>query len=82
MTTVELFTHPTCHGCSEALSAFRALEKLGKITLDVTSLGTPNGRRRAESVGVTSVPTLRIDDEFRELNSEADLQRALLQFQG
>lgn len=81
MATVELFTHPTCRGCGEALSAFRALEKLGKIRLEVTSLGTPNGRRRAEAVGVSSVPTLRVDDEFSELNSDADLQHALRQFQ-
>lgn len=79
--TVELFTHPTCRGCTEALGAFRELEKLGKVTLEVTSLGTPSGRRRAEALGVTSVPTVRVGEQFRELNSGADLQRVLMDFQ-
>lgn len=77
MTAIELFTHPTCKGCQEALSALRELEHAGRLSLELTSLGTPAGRRRAEALGVTSVPTVRLGEQFRELNDEQDL-RALL----
>lgn len=72
-TDVELFTHPTCHGCMEALTALRALEREGRITLEVTSLGSPSGRRRAEEVGVSVVPTVRRSGESRLLASADDL---------
>lgn len=81
MTAVELFTHPTCKGCQEALTALRELDHAGKLSLQVTSLGTPAGRRRAEALGVASVPTVRLEDEFRELNDEQDLQALLADLQ-
>lgn len=75
MTTraVELFTHPTCNGCQEALTALRQLEREGTITLQVSSLGTPSGRERAETLGVTSVPTVRVDEQCRVLWRNSDL---------
>ncbi len=81
MTGIELFTHPTCRGCQEALQALRELDRNGKLALEVTSLGTAQGRRRAEELGVTSVPTVRMDQEFRELNGIADLQALLADLQ-
>lgn len=77
MTGVELFTHPTCRGCQEALQALRGLERDGKVELMLTSLGTPQGRRRAEQMGVSCVPTVRVAEQFRELNGDADLQALL-----
>jgi hypothetical protein len=75
--TVELFTHPTCSGCQQALTALRKLEHAGLVALEVTSLGSPNGRRRATAAGVSVVPTVRIGTDFRVLDGPADL-RALL----
>ncbi|HEX9033522.1 MAG TPA: hypothetical protein VF834_16905 [Streptosporangiaceae bacterium] len=77
MTEIELFTHPTCSGCQEALTALRALERAGKVTLQVTSLGSPTGRRRASDVGVRVVPTIRLGTSYRLLASPADLDTLL-----
>lgn len=74
---VELFTHPTCRGCQEALTALRALANEGRLTLEVTSLGTPRGRRRATEVGVSVVPTVRLGADYRLLASAKDLEALL-----
>lgn len=76
-TDVELFTHPTCIGCQEALTALRGLERDDRIALLVTSLGTAAGRERAERLGVTSVPTVRIGDDYRILLRKSDLDSVL-----
>lgn len=77
MTDVELFTHPMCTGCQEALTALRGLARDGRLVLEVTNLGSPRGRRRAEELGVSSVPTVRIAEDFRVLNGAGDLQALL-----
>ncbi len=77
MTEIELFTHPTCSGCMEALAALRALEKDGQVALQVTSLGSPSGRRRASDVGVRVVPTVRLGASYRLLASPDDLAALL-----
>lgn len=74
---IELFTHPTCSGCQEALSALRALANEGRLTLEVTSLGSPRGRRRATEVGVSVVPTVRFGTENRLLATPEDLDTLL-----
>jgi len=70
---VELFTHPQCSGCGEAIGALSELERAGKIALKVSSLGVPSVRLRAEELGVTSVPTVRLEDDYRVLLRESDL---------
>lgn len=75
--TVELFTHPTCSGCQQALTALRELERAGRITLQVTSLGSPTGRRRADQVGVSVVPTVRVGEDYRVLDGPAELRQLL-----
>lgn len=77
MTDIELFTHPTCTGCQEALTALRALEREGQVTLQVTSLGSPSGRRRASDAGVRVVPTVRLGASYRLLASPGDLDALL-----
>lgn len=79
---VELFTHPTCIGCQEALTALRALERAGTVALQVTSLGTPSGRERAEELGVTSVPTVRLGQDYRVLMRNSDLQKVVAEIDG
>ncbi len=76
-TSVELFTHPVCSGCQEAVSALSKLAQQGTISLDICSLGTPSGRRRAEEQGVTSVPTVRIGDQYKVLMQRSDLERLI-----
>jgi hypothetical protein len=79
MAEIELFTHPTCSGCQEALTALRALEREGRVTLQVTSLGSPSGRRRAADAGVRVVPTVRLGTSYRLLASPEDLDALLAQ---
>ncbi|MBI3685727.1 MAG: hypothetical protein HY241_00050 [Actinobacteria bacterium] len=76
-TTVELFTHPMCSGCQQALTALRNLERAGRLTLVVTSLGSPLGRKRATEVGVSVVPTVRLGTELRLLDGPSDLRTLL-----
>ena len=70
---VELFTHPTCSGCQEAHVALSKLARSNQIFLDVCSLATATGRRRAEELGVTTVPTVRRGDELLVLLGNEDL---------
>lgn len=72
-TAVELFTHPVCNGCQEAVDALSKLAKAGLITLSMCNLGTKTGRRRAESLGVNSVPTVRRGDDYQILLRKSDL---------
>jgi hypothetical protein len=82
MTEIELFTHPTCSGCQEALTALRALAREGRVSLEVTSLGSPGGRRRAAEAGVSVVPTVRIGTSYRLLSSPEDLDALLASLAG
>lgn len=77
MIEIELFTHPTCMGCQEALTALRALAREGRLSLEVTSLGAPSGRRRATELGVSVVPTVRMGDRYRLLERPEDLEELL-----
>lgn len=72
-TKVELFTHPICNGCQEALGALSKLEREGAISLTVSSLSTANGRLRAAELGVTTVPTARFREHYRVLMHKSDL---------
>lgn len=72
-TAVELFTHPVCNGCQEAVNALSKLAKAGVITLSMCNLGTKTGRRRAETLGVNSVPTVRRGDDYQILMRKSDL---------
>ena len=74
---VELFTHPICSGCQEAVNGLRKLEHAGLITLQTCNLGTPRGRERADSLGVSNVPTVRRGDSFEMLLHRSDLVRVL-----
>lgn len=79
---VELFTHPICSGCQEALAALRKLAKNGTIKLDIKSLGTPEGRKYADSQGITSVPTVRFDQRTEVLMGKSDLDKVLVALEG
>ena len=74
---VELFTHPICSGCQEAMNGLRKLERAGLITLDICSLAAARGRERASSLGVTDVPTVRRGDRYETLMRKSDLTRIL-----
>ncbi|MDA8391373.1 MAG: hypothetical protein M0Z87_00965 [Actinomycetota bacterium] len=74
---VELFTHPICSGCQEAVNGLRKLEHAGLITLQMCNLGTAKGRERADSLGVSNVPTVRRDDDYETLMRKSDLVRVL-----
>lgn len=79
---VELFTHPICSGCQQAYDALRKLEHDGRITLSVCSLGTTPGRRRAEQLHVSSVPTVRLGGDFRVLLGKSDLATLIAELDG
>lgn len=74
---VELFTHPVCSGCREAALALGSLAEAGKIELVQWSLAIPAGRARAAVAGVTSIPTVVVGSERRELASRAALETFL-----
>jgi len=74
---VELFTHPVCSGCREAALALGSLAEAGRIELVQWSLAIPAGRARAAVAGVTSVPSVVVGSERRELDSRAALEAFL-----
>lgn len=74
---VELFTHPMCSGCPQALQALSQLAASGVIQLEVCTLGSPTGRRRAETLGVTCVPTIRYDNVLHVVKGRADLEKVV-----
>lgn len=79
---VELFTHPICSGCQEAVDALGKLERAGRITLSRCSLGTSGGRKRADELGVTSVPTVRRRDDYMILLHRSDLEKLVRELNG
>lgn len=78
---VELFTHPICNGCQEALHELSILANRGLITLMVSSLSVATSRNRAEELGVTTVPTIRIGSRFEVLMHKSDLKRLVDELQ-
>lgn len=74
---VELFSHPVCSGCREAALALGSLAEAGRIELVQWSLAIPAGRARAAVAGVTSVPSVVVGSERRELASRAALEAFL-----
>lgn len=74
---IELFTHPVCSGCREALLALSELERAGEIELVLWSLAIPSGRARGAEAGVTSVPTVIVAGETRELATRQALERLI-----
>ena len=76
---VELFTHPICSGCQEAMNSLRKLERSGLISLEICSLAAARGRERASSLGVTDVPTVRRGDRYETLMRKSDLARILIE---
>jgi predicted thioredoxin/glutaredoxin len=77
MTRVEIFTHPVCIGCREALLTLGELEAAGRIELVRWSLAIGSGRARAAEAGVTSVPTVIVAGEMRVLDTRDALERLL-----
>lgn len=78
MTRIEIFTHPVCIGCREALLALGELEAAGRIQLVCWSLAIGSGRARAAEAGVTSVPTVIVAGETRVLDTRDALERLLV----
>jgi hypothetical protein len=76
-TRVELFTHPICGGCREAIQALSPLAAAGEIELLQWSLAIRSGRERAAEAGVTSVPSVVVGTSRRELTTRADLEAFL-----
>ena len=74
---VELFTHPICRLCQEAVDALRKLQAQGMVRLAMCNLGTPKGRRRADELGVDTVPTIRRGERYDVIMGNADLSRVL-----
>jgi hypothetical protein len=74
-TRVELFTHPICGGCREAIQALSPLAAAGEIELLQWSLAIRSGRERAAEAGVTQ---RRRRDRRRELTTRADLEAFLV----
>lgn len=74
---VELFTHPVCHGCREAIQALDPLAGSGEIELVQWSLAVRSGRQRAAETGVTSVPTIVVGRHLRELATRESLEAFL-----
>lgn len=74
---IELFTHPVCSGCREALLALAPLQETGEIELVCHSLATGSGRARAQEAGVTSVPTAVVRRVVRELATRDALERLI-----
>lgn len=58
---------PLCSGCREALTAAKQLcgERPGEVELDVVSLASARGRKRAGEAGVVVVPTVVVDGARR-----------------
>ncbi len=76
-TRIEIFTHPVCSGCREALLALGELQEAGQIELVRWSLAIASGRARAAEAGVTSVPTVIVAGQRRELDTREALERLL-----
>lgn len=76
-TRIEIFTHPVCSGCREALLALGELQEAGQIELVRWSLAIASGRARAAELGVTSVPTVIVAGQKRELDTRDALERLL-----
>jgi hypothetical protein len=70
---VELFTHPVCSGCHEAVGALSELSQQGVIKLKITSTAGSSGQRRAQELGVTTVPTVHFGGEYHVLMRKQDL---------
>lgn len=76
-TRIEVFTHPVCSGCREALLALGELQEAGLIELVRWSLAIASGRARAAEAGVTSVPTVIVAGQKLELDTRDALERLL-----
>lgn len=70
---VELFTHPVCSGCGEAIVALSELSQRGVINLRISSIAGSSGQRRAQELGVSSVPTVHFGGEYHVLMRKQDL---------
>jgi hypothetical protein len=71
--TVELFTHPVCAGCREALMELSRLAEMQVIELVTWSLTTPAGKARSLETGVSTVPTALVGSSRRTLDSREAL---------
>ncbi|MHB8312304.1 MAG: hypothetical protein ACYDD0_03250 [Candidatus Dormibacteria bacterium] len=70
---VELFTHPVCSGCGDAIVVLSELSQRGVIKLRLTSIAASSGQRRAQELGVTTVPTVHFGGEYHVLMRKQDL---------
>ncbi|MCX2726772.1 thioredoxin family protein [Thermomicrobium sp. 4228-Ro] len=79
MTRLRLFTHPICHGCTEAVAVIQQLaSEEPSLVVEVVSLATPAGRAAAQEAGVVVVPTVVIDGERIEGVPDLEELRARL----
>lgn len=79
MTTIEVYTHPTCVTCGDAVEAARALEdRRDDVEVRIVSLATDKGRERAKEEQVLVVPTVIVGDQrVQAAPSEEELEEML-----
>ena len=82
---IEVFTSPTCPHCHPALNLAKQIEKeRDEVKVTELSTATPNGRRKAEQMGVMAVPTIFVKGPaypenigFKGLPSKKGLLKAI-----
>lgn len=76
MTTVRVYTHPSCLSCKDVLDRARELEEEREgIDVSLVSLATENGRDRAQERGILVVPAVEVADEVvQEALSKEELE--------
>lgn len=76
MTTVRVYTHPSCLSCKDVLNRAQELEeKRDDIDVALISLATENGRERAQDRGIFVVPAVEVAGEVvQETLSKDELE--------
>lgn len=76
MVTVEVYTHPTCISCGDAVEAAEALAKRRPdVEVRIVSLATERGREKAKGNEVLVVPTVIVGTKkVQAAPSEKDLE--------
>lgn len=64
MTSVWVYTHPSCLSCKDVLERAKELaEERGDLDVSLISLATENGRERAQERDILVVPAVEVAGE-------------------
>jgi glutaredoxin len=78
---VQVYTHPTCLTCPQAIRLTQDLAaKDADIDLRITSLATERGRAQAAALNILSVPTILVGEQqtrFARVPTRAELVEAI-----